>query len=136
MLRRSLSVVLAATIGACPFVCTLSGAIAMVDGKVSHTCCDCQAQHSTDKSQPSDSDRCPPNSGKCCQCICGGAVSELGSVADIGKDVSWWTILPIDSVLVPSASDTAERVFVAQLQPDDGSNVGRSMRCLFMSFLC
>jgi hypothetical protein len=25
---------------------------------------------------------------------------------------------------------------VAELQPDDGANLGRTMRCLFMSFLC
>src|SRR6185295_5082784 len=96
MLRRSLSLVLAATIATCPFFCRLNGAIAKAAGKSPHPCCDCcHSDHSSGQTQRSDgSDRCPPNSGKSCQCICGGAISELGNAVDIALDVSMWSILP------------------------------------------
>jgi hypothetical protein len=54
----------------------------------------------------------------------------------VGLDTSWWTALPVQKVATPSAAEAASCLSISQLQPDDGSNVGRAMRCLFMSFLC
>ncbi len=139
MLRRSLSLLLVATIFACPFFCSLSAAIARSsNGGDTPVCCGCfHPQNSADQGQHSNrSKHCPPNSGKCCQCICGGAVSELAGTQDFSVDTSWWTILPIANALLPTVCETQNHVSIAQLQPDDGLNLGRSMRCLFMSFLC
>jgi hypothetical protein len=55
---------------------------------------------------------------------------------DCGVDTSLWAPLPIECVQLATAAAAAEHWTIDQLQPDDGSNVGRAMRCLFLSFLC
>jgi hypothetical protein len=137
MLRHTLSLLLVASIAACPFVCTLSGGPAKAAGKASHGCCDCcHDEQSPEPMTPGDSQQCPTKSHTCCQCICGGAVFEVDGTPDCGVDTSLWATLPGEGVQMVTAAVAAEHWSIDQLQPDDGANVGRAMRCLLMSFLC
>lgn len=138
MFRRLLSLMLVATIAACPFFCTLNGATAKVSGEKPHPCCDCcHANHSPEQSQhPDGSKSCPPISGKACQCICGGAISEVRAAPDDCIDLNVWAILPIETYAVSRAPETTQLLSISQLQPDDGHNLGRTMRCLLCSFVC
>ena len=80
MLRHALSLLLVASITSCPFVCNLNGALAKVAGGTPHTCCDCcHDEHPAKSECPDGSDHSPLKPGKCCQCICGGAISDMGS---------------------------------------------------------
>jgi hypothetical protein len=137
MLRRALSLLLVASIASCPFICNLNGALAKVTGGVPHTCCDCcHDEHPAKSECPDHSDHSPLKQGKCCQCICGGAISDAGSASLVTLDLSAWTFLPEQSAPALTAIHSPKPLSIAQLQPDDGANLGRTMRCLFMSFLC
>src|SRR3954453_10992667 len=138
MLQRGLSLLLSATLVACPFFCTLQITVAKAAGTNLHTCCDCcAAAHAANQPAPSHgSNHRPSNSGKSCQCICGGAVNQLSAPVDFGLDINWLMVLPAESQCISSKFDPASPVSIDRLQPDDGTNLGRSMRCLFNSFLC
>src|SRR5215510_5527530 len=104
MLRRALSLLLVATIATCPFFCTLNGAVAKVVGNTAHSCCDCcHSDHAGAARLPNGSNHCPPEPGKCCQCICGGAISDVGSAHFASFDWSLWTYLPAEFVPAVSA---------------------------------
>jgi hypothetical protein len=137
MVRGALSLFLAATIATCPFFCTLNGMVAKAVGKSSHACpyC-CHSDPSPKQSQPAAPDDSRSKSRECCQCICGGAVSGAGSTVAAEFDTSIWSALPVELVLPQTEAHCPTHFAISQLQPDDGANLGRAMRCLFMSFLC
>ena len=54
----------------------------------------------------------------------------------MGIDMNVWAVLPTEIMAIPSAHDAAEHFSICQLQPDDGHNLGRTIRCLFSSYLC
>jgi hypothetical protein len=115
----------------------VNGALAKAVGGAAHSCCDCCHRGSADGARlPNGSDHCPPKPGKACQCICGGAISDAGVAHLASFDWSLWTYLPAEFLPAVSAFLAADQVSVAQLQPDDGNNLGRNMRCLFMSLIC
>src|SRR5262245_31824889 len=120
MVRRLLSLVLAATIVSCPYRCMLTSATAKATGQKHHSCCDCcHENEQSGPAQKSDTpNNCPTKSGKTCQCICGGAVSDAGSPPDIGLDTSVWTDLPAEFRVAPSAVESAYCISISQLQPD------------------
>ena len=137
MLRHALSLLLVASITSCPFVCNLNGALAKAAGGTPHACCDCcHDEHPAKSECPDGSDHSPLKPTKCCQCICGGAISDIGNAPLVALDWSAWAFLPMDSAPACSAIHVPKVPSVAELQPDDGANLGRTMRCLFMSFLC
>src|SRR3954471_19569984 len=97
MLRHALSLFLAASITSCPFVCNLNGALAKVAGGAPHACCDCcHDEHPAKPECPGRPDHSPPKPGKCCQCICGGAISDIGGAQLVAMDRSAWVFLPTD----------------------------------------
>jgi hypothetical protein len=137
MLRRALTLFLVASIAACPFVCTLGGASAKAAGEASRGRCDCcHQEQSSDPLSPGDSRHCPTNSHECCQCICGGAILEVVDTPGCGVDTSLWAPLPSEGMQILTPTAANRHWCIEHVQPDDGSNVGRAMRCLFMSYLC
>jgi len=138
MLQKGLSLLLSATLVACPFVCSLNGVVAKVTGNTTHTCCGCcsTAHAPLGSHAPDGSNHRTPSPGKSCQCICGGAVSQLSATFHVDLDASFPIALPSEIKSPASECELANHVSIAQLQPDDGTNLGRAMRCIFMSFLC
>jgi len=117
---------------ACPFFCSLNGAIAKVTGNPVHSCC----SHSSNQGDPLGDSRGAPKPCKADQCICNGAVSELKAPLDLAPDASLWTALATDSLPLQIVFEGVHQPSISQLKPDDGANLGRAMRCLFSSLLC
>jgi hypothetical protein len=138
MVRRLLSLVLAATIVACPFCCMVGSATAKAAGEKHRPCCECchDDRPPAPEQKSDEPGDCPTKSGTACQCICGGAVSDAGIPPDVGVDRSVWADLPADGLAALSVAEANLCITTAQLQPDDGHNLGRIMRCLFSTYLC
>src|SRR6185312_14502120 len=97
MLRHALSLLLVASISSCPFLCNLNGALAKAAGGAHLCCCDCCHDGHPSKSQrPDESGHTPLKPGKCCQCICGGAVTDVGNAPLVSFDWSNWSFLPTE----------------------------------------
>jgi len=125
-----------ATIFACPLFCSLGRCYEHAGDKGCCSCC-----HDVGNSNSSDDKSCPtkpvpPESGKGCQCICGGAVFEDAGFHDVQLDVRWE--LPVAVTLpaiVGSQTTQLARNSEARL-PDLGMNPGRALCCLYGTFLC
>jgi hypothetical protein len=132
MLSRAISIFLIATILNCPLYCSWSAGGVGAEGKA---CCRGCCHPS---SQPASGERsCPArDSGKCCQCICGGAVIGDAATLDIGFDAS--LSLPVVDLAVTSVLSQVSNLPRIRTTPwpDDGVNVGRALCCLYSTLLC
>jgi hypothetical protein len=139
MCSRILSVVLATIIVGCPALCGSACAQPTTSKKVRARCaccCHTQSRH-TPSRHDSPSEKAPQhNCDHSCQCICGGAIVDLASQFSAGDDLGWTTPLPTADVHLPSALARLVAVSPDSLQPDDGANPGRTLRCLLSTFLC
>ncbi|HEX6962406.1 MAG TPA: hypothetical protein VF175_11100, partial [Lacipirellula sp.] len=121
----------------CPLVCGLTPSVCAEETEPAapRSCC----RH-CDRQLPVDSPQAPsrpsPNDEYAVgQCICYGAVVEQAASQPLGIDLNFWA--PI--VSTAPAMAPSERLLMtlqAVLPSDDGMNVGRNMRCRFMSYLC
>jgi hypothetical protein len=134
MLSRAFSILLITAIFNCPLCCSWgAGSVRSGDTAKTHCrgCC-----HSPAKSE-SGEQSCPLREpGKCCQCICGGAIVGDAVAQDIGFDAS----LPMPVANRAVVSVPAQYIEFLRIRttpwPDDGVNVGRAMCCLYSTFLC
>jgi hypothetical protein len=133
MFRRFLSLTLIVALFQCPLICGLAPAVCAEEQEVTHPCACC---HHRNESVPAQQAPTPTDSGNAlCQCICNGAVVEHAIICDLGIDLSCW--LPVTDIAPAVApSDAQLSIFQAASQPDDGTNPGRTMRCLYMTYLC
>jgi hypothetical protein len=131
MLSHALSLILATTTFACPFLC--GEAISFVARDDAEATCKCCCSHNV----PKQSDETPDEDcGESCQCVCGGAVVDHAASHIDGCDLSALSMqIVID---VHASSQTSARMIAerAKREPLDGMNCGRAMRCLFESYLC
>jgi hypothetical protein len=136
MIHATLSILLATSIAACPLLCKLGSACcAAQSGAVQQTCCrGCHSETKDDSQAPrSPSDHSPE---KCRQCVCGGALLEKSSLADIQLESHWSLPAPILYATVASAGQSRFELYSTPLRPEDGNNPGRVLRQLYMTFLC
>jgi hypothetical protein len=135
MLKRLLSLTLIAALLECPFICGLAPVVRAQEQGAAR-CCGC-CHH--EESIPADQGSAPadPSQGgnAVCQCICNGAVIEHAAVLYLGIALDCWTPVAAPTSFVPSSSGQI-RLLQAVSQPDDGTNPGRAMRCLFSTYLC
>jgi len=139
MLNRSIGILLSATIVACPFFCNLGngGAVSARDESGAGACDCCRT---SGKPAPADEQSCPardssPASGDC-RCICGGAVVEDVALPDIGVDTSCTLPAPIVDSLPAPVQEARFRACGANPWPDDGTNPGRALCCLYNTYQC
>jgi len=134
MLNHFLSLTLATVIFGCPFYCGLPAAADGADSSCSGCC------HHREASPPADSEPAPADdshsSQGACQCICGGAVIDHWGLPVTPTDLTGFAAAPMTVSLVVCESEARLNALHALLQPDDGMNPGRAMRCLFMTYLC
>jgi hypothetical protein len=136
MIRRLLSIALAATVLSCPLFCRM-GAACCATGATAKAGCDRCHEHDADA--PADQSRRPDSQDKSqgnCQCICGGAVIEFDASHVIALDVISWIALPIDERPVTAPASTGQGQAAGIHRLGDDMNPGRALRCLFMSYLC
>jgi hypothetical protein len=134
MLSRLLSLTLIAALLECPFICGLAPVVrAQEQGAARCGCC----HH--EESIPADQGSVPaaPSQGgnAVCQCICNGAVIEHAAQLPLGIAIDCWTPVAVTTSFVASSSGQLSLLQAANL-PDDGTNPGRAMRCLFSTYLC
>lgn len=130
MLNRLVSLLVTVALLACPLLCGAGSPDApKVDAEPAKCCC-C---HSAETPTTPD-EECPEPDG-CCQCICGGAIIEHADVGQVDLCTGVWSLPPPTS-LAPAMGLSKRVLSIADLQPDDGMNPGRTKRCLFMTFLC
>lgn len=133
MPRRVTSLLLAFALFACPYFCG-SGCCSGVEGAsaASHSCCQAPghghapADHAPGKRGHSDAG---------CQCICAGAVVDHASAPPIGVDTAVWAPVALGAAAVVTSASHSNYLDIV-LQPDDGMNVGRALRCRHMSLVC
>ena len=135
MVRGALSILLATTILACPFVCRAGGA-SEADGAASAraTCFHCHhaAEPDDGHSSPSSPDR---HNGPECQCVCSGAVVKHTVPFDARPDVIYPASLPVVAQLVaPLLNGQLAGHFEAP-PPTGSANPGRTLCCLYSSYL-
>jgi hypothetical protein len=139
MLRRTLSILLTAMIVACPCFCKASGVGRDANCAENAGCCGCchsnSSSHEADHS-PAPSDHSRHGAPRCCQCICGGAVVDDGAHLDVVPDISFWVAVELAQPVFIDASVTSGDPRWTTPPPDDGANVGRTLRCWYQSFLC
>lgn len=128
MLSRLLSLLLATTVFACPFLCRAGEADAPSEEKVDAcSCCHHEEPTGDDSGESSDTG---------CQCVCAGAVVEhaASNYFDFNlQDSVMQFVVDVYASSQKSAETISER---AELEPLDGMNCGRAMRCLYETFLC
>ena len=125
---------------ACPLVCHADQGSARAGFAGGASCCDrCRAdrvanpaaEQSLPRHDPS------PDSGKPCQCLCGGAIVEIADTPTVIIDTSWsQPCIVVAPLLLAHTHETSFRQFSAVPWPDIGMNPGRALRCLFSTFLC
>jgi hypothetical protein len=136
MIRRFLSLLLVASITACPLICR--GGLqccASAPAAAAHGCCEsCHKPKASDsKSAPRELPSKTP--GGCEGCICGGAVIEDSTLPQV--DVGSLSLpLPESHVVAIAPDHSRSSIGFSVLLPDDGINQGRAMRCLMSSYLC
>ncbi len=134
MLNRSISILVATALLACPLICG-AGSLVVADAEMQPARCSCCHQSEVPTKSQQQNER-PNDSEGCCQCVCGGAVFEHVPQQHVELDFGVWTTpatakLPLTLTLAHQ-NDAAR----ALLKPDDGMNPGRRRCCLFMTFLC
>ena len=136
MFQSLLTTFVAASIFACPLLCKLGSGCCGEHCAVAaqKSCCrDCPSQTKDEHSAPTTpSDRSPE---KCRQCVCGGALLEKSSLADIQLESHWSLPAPILYAAVASAGQSRFELYSMPLRPEDGVNPGRALCQLFMTFL-
>jgi hypothetical protein len=136
-MNRVLSLYLAATIFFCPLNCRFKQCKADAAEGTAPICSCCHGGHSqgTTPKTPSAPQPRPSDSGGSCQCICGGAVVDHVSANVANLDTSWWLPVAIISSCEFHSNETFDR-FRRAPWPDDGTNTGRSLCCLYSMLLC
>jgi hypothetical protein len=140
MIREICSIVLALNIVACPLICKGSSGCCNGDhSNVASGCCDaCHGPENrearTHEPVPRDDNSRGP--ADCSGCICGGAVIEDSALQHLVLESYLWIAPAADTQLVDVISDGPRDWDSGRPLPDDGTNPGRAMRCLMMSFLC
>jgi hypothetical protein len=134
MLRGALSILLATTILACPFVCR-AGADSSADGaSINSTCCHRHhgSESKGDQSTPSNSEN---HDGPECQCVCSGAVVKYAKPFDARPEVIYPATLPVVALLgAPSFNGLLAGRFEAP-PPTGSANPGRALCCLYNTYL-
>lgn len=149
MFSRVVSLILIAAIIACPLCCgngfCLFGqsAAQQLDSPhpASDHCCSASRSQPTGPSDEQRPSRCPPHSS--CQGVCGGAVFEKTidldqTLASLGQPLPG-TEARLDARLIDAnAMDSANAIDSTdrQWQYWGSSNFGRSLRTLYLSYLC
>jgi hypothetical protein len=139
MMNHILTIVLAASVATCPFVC-LGGDDCCADASpaIAQVCCDeCHDQPPAGADEHGSRPVGEPGSPRSsCQCVCGGAVMERTGLADLQLDAhDWVAIFPANDVISQVIASQPAVVSWRHL-PDDGANLGRALRCRMMSLLC
>jgi hypothetical protein len=133
MLDRFLSLTLTVALFGCPLVCGLAPAVGAEEQEAAHGCECC---HQLDESVPDEQTPAPTDHGSAfCQCICNGAVIEHAIILNLGVDLGCWAPVAVIASL-ETTSDAQLSLVQAASQLDDGTNPGRAMRCLYMTYLC
>jgi hypothetical protein len=135
MLNRTLNILVAACIFACPLVCRDGGQCCGIEHAAQkHACCEgCGANPAHNDRDRGDNRE--HGSDDCYECICGGAVVEITTL-HLYLDVCEW-ITPSAAVEIPVDISEPQHDFAGTLLlPDDDMNPGRALRCRIMSFLC
>jgi hypothetical protein len=136
-MNRLLSVYLAATIFVCPLYCRFAQCKAAADG--AEPVCSCCHRHGAPVSPeqlPSSPEPQPSDSGGSCQCICGGAVVDDVRLDVLALDTSWWLTVAFISPQAVHSNEMPFDRFCAAPWPDDGTNAGRFLCCLYSTLLC
>jgi hypothetical protein len=129
MLTRLIPLALAINLFACPLICRAAHSF----GAPQSTAESCGCCHHSKDSAPTGQ-----SGGRKagCQCICGGAVMDHGTLPTYAIDADHWALLPAMTVGEMSAPECLQSSAHPTFLIDDGMNVGRAMRCLYMTFLC
>ncbi len=132
---RVLSLTLIVALLDCPMLCGLLQTVCAegpAENPVCSCCQHCGAPPTGEEPAPS---RPAPSDNSICQCICNGAVIDYATLQFPDIDFDYWSPLPVTTPTITASAGylTSGR---AALWPDDGMNLGRAMRCLFMTYLC
>jgi hypothetical protein len=142
MLNRALSILLTTMLAACPCFCKGEASHAGERTEVHAHCGCCHDEspfheHDEDPS-PAESDHdsapCPDNCGG--QCICNGAVVEDAVALDLNLDAGWWVAVVLPQLQIVHVADSNGIPRQSAHPPDDGTNLGRTLCCLYQSYLC
>lgn len=129
MFSRLLSLLLATTVFACPFVCRAGEAVAL-PGKKADACSCCHHGSEQDSSVPDET----PISD--CQCVCAGAVVDQAATNHYDFDMQESAMLIVVDLHASSQASARAISARAEREPPGGMNCGRAICCLFETFLC
>ncbi len=137
-MKSAISLLLVASVFACPLICHVGHAASRANGKSVAGCC---CHGATDTMPAGDRSPGVPSrshgSDGCCQGICGGAVMGNFATYNAALDLTW--VLPfavVEPVLLTTLQETHADRFCTAPWPDDGTNRGRELCCLFSTLLC
>jgi hypothetical protein len=136
-MNSAISVLLSAAILACPYICHAGHAAGRSEGKNAASCACCRGPTEKTSHDSQGGPKSPHRSGGCPKGICNGAVVENGAFHDFGLDTSW--SLPVADLYLSTHSHLQPSQFDRYAPapwPDDGTNRGRALCCLFSTLLC
>ncbi len=147
MVSRTVSLVLITTIIACPVWCSngLCNAdqccaakaswhqACPVDGNVG-SCCE-RSGSDSDCHRPGKTPHNPPCDSSC-QGVCGGAIFEKPCELNNASDSFPSPLVVTDVAVVPRSAELCSDDIGHAVYCTSGGNLGRSLRTLYMSFLC
>jgi hypothetical protein len=135
MLTRVLSMWLAIAVVICPNVCSAGLLCDSTDHSSPATCCSHRGSGSDGSQERRSQDPTDTDSGKICQCVCGGAVVEKVAELDAFAHVASLFGMPVPELLVSAGvSGGVAAYYPTAMQ--SSMNPGRGFCCLYSSFLC
>jgi hypothetical protein len=143
MLNRALSILLTAMLAACPCFCKGGGTSHADEHTELHAHCGCchaeipfHAHDEESSSSDSDHDSAPCSDRCGGQCICNGAVVEDAIALDLNLDAGWWAAVVLPQLHIVQVADSNGITRQSAHPPDNGANLGRTLCCLYQTFLC